>query len=242
MSSPLKANHAKSSSFVWNDTRTRLINTAAITLPYYATSSPSQLPCSRSLEVPNLKDDIEIERGCSLAQSSPSLILKADASPVNMSVTPCIQLATGLGTDTTQTPSRLKLKPELSSQQPRLGLTTRSSQSVSNTHNQQTYAFDDGSLEVPTFSVSQLVPQGVPTFCGNLHTIEQGGSDLLAHAQQDHAAALESGSQAAKHSQFDVEAKRSRPLRLHILRRRILRPPPALRTFVRVVPTPLATS
>ena len=133
---------------------TSLINVAAITPAYYATPRPSQLPCSESHEVPNLKDDVEMERCCSLAQSSPSLTIKADVSSVSVSVGTCVQLVTGLATDTTQTLSRLKLKPELSSQHPRLGLTTRSSQSVLNTtHNQHTYSFDDGSIEVPTSSV-----------------------------------------------------------------------------------------
>ena len=207
MSCPLNPNQTKSTTFVWNEKRTRLSNTAAITLPYYASLNASQLTRTElTCDLPNTIGSMESELGCS-TQSSPLYTLKVDDPTVLVGT--CDQLEPGLATDTNQTHSRLKLNPEMFSQRHRLRLTTRSSQSASYiTHDKHTQSyFDEGSIEVPTSLVPRSVPQEVPTSCGTHRASEQGGSDLLAHARQVHVSALEASWQPQH-----IEVPKSRDL------------------------------
>jgi hypothetical protein len=137
MSSPLKSNHAKSSSFVWNANRTRLINKSAITLPYYASLGASQLtPSELSCDLPIVNGSIHNERGCSTTHNSLSHLTMVDSGLVHtqeavyaVNMGTCVQLELGLATGTNQTHS--KLKP---------GLTTCSSQPVPlMTHNKHSF-------------------------------------------------------------------------------------------------------
>jgi hypothetical protein len=215
-------NRTKNSTFVWNEQRTCLINTAAITLSYYASLNTSQLTRTElTCDLPNTVGSIESNLGCS-TQSSPFPTPKVDDSTVIVGTGD--QLELGLATGTNQTHSKVNLglttcssqsastlhmetcvQPELglatgtnqTHSKLNLGLTTCSSQPDSfMTHNEHTQSHSlIGPMEVTTSLASRSGPQEVPTSCGPHLTSGQGGSDLLAHTQRGKSPAMESFSQ-----------------------------------------------
>ena len=112
-------NRTKSSTFVWNEQRTSLINTAAITLPYYASLKTSQPTLTElTCDLPNTVGSIrstcdQLELGLAIdtnqthSKANPGLTTCSSQSASLVTMGTCVQPELGLATGTNQTHSML---------------------------------------------------------------------------------------------------------------------------------------